>query len=514
MGNICLRLWAYLQPCLPCLIQESDKPVVMENPGAVCSLDAPQPQTQEPERRHGHYFVALFDYQARTAEDLSFRAGDKLQILDTSHEGWWFARHLEKRGDGSDQQLQGYIPSNYVAEDRSLQAEPWFFGAIKRADAEKQLLYSENRTGAFLIRESESQKGDFSLSVLDEGAVKHYRIRTLDEGGFFLTRRRIFSTLNEFVNHYTKTSDGLCVKLGKPCLKIQVPTPFDLSYKTVDQWEIDRNSVQLLKRLGSGQFGEVWEGLWNNTTAVAVKTLKPGSMDPNDFLREAQIMKNLRHPKLIQLYAVCTLEDPIYIITELMRHGSLQEYLQNDAGSKIHLIQQVDMAAQVASGMAYLESQNYIHRDLAARNVLVGEHNIYKVADFGLARVFKVDNEDIYESKHEIKLPLKWTAPEAICSNKFSIKSDVWSFGILLYEIITYGKMPYSGMTGAQVIQMLGQNYRLPQPYNCPLQFYNIMLECWNAEPKERPTFETLHWKLEDYFETDSSYSDANNFIK
>ncbi|KAF5919968.1 hypothetical protein HPG69_014334 [Diceros bicornis minor] len=421
----------------------------------------------------------------------------------------------------------------------------WFFGAIKRADAEKQLLYSENQTGAFLIRESESQKGEFSLSVLDEGVVKHYRIRRLDAGGFFLARRQTFSTLNEFVSHYTKTSDGLCVKLGKPCLKvkcfqvtiifnfqnckvqffsykcsnysvkqIEVPTPFDLSYKTVDQWEIDRNSIQLLKRLGSGQFGEVWEGLWNNTTPVAVKTLKPGSMDPNDFLREAQIMKNLRHPKLIQLYAVCTLEDPIYIITELMRHGSLLEYLQNDAGAKIHLTQQVDMAAQVASGMAYLESQNYIHRDLAARNVLVGEHNIYKVADFGLARVFKVDNEDIYESKHEIKLPVKWTAPEAIRANKFSIKSDVWSFGILLFEIITYGKMPYSGMTGAQVIQMLGQNYRLPQPSNCPLQFYNIMLECWNAEPKERPTFETLQWKLEDYFEPESSYSDTDNFVR
>ncbi|XP_066867798.1 tyrosine-protein kinase FRK isoform X1 [Kogia breviceps] len=511
MGNICLRLRAYLEPCLPCLSQEADKSVVIQNPLTVCPPDPPQLPRPEPERSQGQYFVALFDYQARTAEDLSFHAGDKLQVLDTSHEGWWLARHLEKRADGSGQQLQGYIPSNYVAEDRSLLAEPWFFGAIKRSEAEKQLLYSENQTGAFLIRESESQKGNFSLSVLDEGVVKHYRIRRLDEGGFSLTQRRTFSTLNEFVSHYTKTSDGLCVQLQKPCLKqIQVPAPFDLSYKTVDQWEIDRSSIQLLKRLGSGQFGEVWEGLWNNTTLVAVKTLKPGSMDPNDFLREAQIMKNLRHPKLIQLYAVCTLEDPIYIITEMMRHGSLQEYLQNDAGSEIHLTQQVDMAAQVASGMAYLESQNYIHRDLAARNVLVGEHSIYKVADFGLARVFKVDNEDIYESKHEIKVPVKWTAPEAIRTNKFSIKSDVWSFGVLLYEIITYGKVPYSGMTGAQVIQMLGQNYRLPQPSNCPLQFYNIMLECWNAEPKDRPTFETLHWKFEDYFETDSS--DTNNF--
>ncbi|XP_010977485.1 tyrosine-protein kinase FRK [Camelus dromedarius] len=512
MGNVCLRLRAYLEPWLPCWSQEAEKPTVIDNPWTGSPHDGPRPPSLEPKGIQGRYFVALFDYQARTAEDLSFREGDKLQVLDSSHEGWWFAKHLEKRGEGTGQQLQGYIPSNYVAEVTSLQAEPWFFGGIKRVDAENQLLYSGNQTGAFLIRESESQKGNFSLSVLHDGVVKHYRIRTLDEGGFFLTQRRTFSTLNEFVSHYTKTSDGLCVKLEKPCLKIQVPAPIGLSYKTVDQWEIDRSSIQLLKRLGSGQFGEVWEGLWNNTTPVAVKTLKPGSMDQNDFLREAQIMKNLRHPKLIQLYAVCTLEDPIYIITELMRHGSLQEYLQNDAGSKIHLEQQVDMAAQVASGMAYLESQNYIHRDLAARNVLVGEHNNYKVADFGLARVFKVDNEDIYESKHEIKLPVKWTAPEAIRANKFSIKSDVWSFGILLYEIITYGKIPYSGMTGTQVIQMLGQNYRLPQPPKCPLQFYKIMLECWNAEPRERPTFETLCWKLEDYFETGSSYSFSDNF--
>ncbi|KAG8510952.1 Tyrosine-protein kinase FRK, partial [Galemys pyrenaicus] len=541
---------------------EADKSVVIENPGACFSPETSQTQSQELTRNHGHYFVALFDYQARTAEDLSFHAGDKLLILDTSPQGWWFARHLEKRAEGSSLQLQGYIPSNYVAEDRTLQAEPSIVLMMPPIYAHvptqvrplahahpgmltalrvsiitvKCCLYSLGSNGSQLSERSFVREHDLLMlggskkqqpmvgtvvdaptltsnpvihqqQILHDGIVKHYRIRRLDDGGFFITRRKVFSTLKEFVSYYTNTNDGLCIKLEKPCLKIQVPATFDLSYKTVDQWEIDRNSVQLLKRLGSGQFGEVWEGLWNNTTPVAVKTLKPGSMDPKDFLREAQIMKSLRHPKLIQLYAVCTLEDPIYIITELMRHGSLLEYLQNDAGSKIHMPQQVDMAAQVASGMAYLESQNYIHRDLAARNVLVGDHNTYKVADFGLARVFKVDNEDFYESKHEIKLPVKWTAPEAICTNKFTIKSDVWSFGILLYEIITYGKMPYSGMAGAQVIQWLNQNNRLPRPPDCPPRFYNIMMECWHTEPSERPTFETLHWKLEDYFD---SYSDAS----
>uniref|UniRef100_A0A6J0V0S4 Tyrosine-protein kinase n=1 Tax=Pogona vitticeps TaxID=103695 RepID=A0A6J0V0S4_9SAUR len=509
MGNSCQKSCACLQSYMPWIFKACDcesKPTTPPEP------TGPEPPPDQPPR----IFVALFDYQARTDEDLSFQAGDKLEILDTSQESWWIARLLVKNGFARPgQNVQGYVPANYVAPYQSMEAEPWFFGPIKRADAEKQLLYPDNQEGAFLIRESESQRGEFSLSVWDGDAVKHYRIRRKDSGGFFVTSRKAFPTLNELVKHYSSSSDGLCIKLGKPCIKIEVPAPYDLSYQTVDQWEIDRNSLQLLKRLGSGQFGEVWEGLWNNTTPVAIKTLKPGSMDPADFLREAQIMKNLRHPKLIQLYAVCTLEDPIYIITELMRYGSLLEYLQNDGGSRIHLQQQVDMAAQVASGMAYLESQNYIHRDLAARNVLVGDHNVYKVADFGLARVFKLENENVYEAKHETKLPVKWTAPEAIRLNKFSIKSDVWSFGILLFEIITYGKMPYAGLMGFQVLQKLDQGYRIPQPANCPQELYNIMLQCWNAEPKERPTFETLQWRLEDYYDMDSTaYADASTFVR
>jgi fyn-related kinase len=164
-------------------------------------------------------------------------------------------------------------------------------------------------------------------------------------------------------------------------------------------------------------------------------------MDAKDFLTEAQIMKKLRHQKLIQLYAVCTLEEPIYIITELMKNGSLLEFLQGK-GRTMKLPPIIDMSAQIASGMAYLESQNYIHRDLAARNVLVAENNVVKIADFGLARLIK---EDEYEARVGARFPIKWTAPEAANYSKFSIKSDVWSFGILLTELVTYGRIPYPG---------------------------------------------------------------------
>lgn len=165
-------------------------------------------------------------------------------------------------------------------------------------------------------------------------------------------------------------------------------------------------------------------------------------MDVKDFLEEAIIMQKLQHPHLIRLYAVCTKEEPIYIITELMKNGSLSNYLKGK-GSHTKFTSLMDMASQVASAMEYLESKNFIHRDLAARNVLVGYKRIVKVADFGLARCI---NEEIYEARVGSRFPLKWTAPEAFGYNQFSTKSDVWSFGILLAEIVTYGQPPYAGL--------------------------------------------------------------------
>ncbi|XP_074541470.1 tyrosine-protein kinase FRK-like [Halichoeres trimaculatus] len=494
-----------------------DKPdIVIANPGADTTAETsfhanrslpslPGENLQKPDV----LYIAQYDYAARTEEDLSFHAGDTLEALDKSAGDWWFARALT----GVSASKQGYIPANYVAPVESIDAEPWFFSDTKRLDAEKLLTAEGNQHGAFLIRDCESQKGDYSLSVLDSGRVKHYKLKRLDNGHYYVSRTRTFLTLKELVEYYSKQADGLCVRLGEPCMKMEAPQTHGLSYNTVDQWEIDRKSVNLGKKLGAGQFGEVFEGMWNNSTAVAVKTLKPGTMDPEDFLREAQLMKMLRHPKLIQLYAVCTMEEPIYIITELMSNGSLLDYLKKDKGNTLKLPDQIEMASQVASGMAYLESQNYIHRDLAARNVLVGDNNICKVADFGLARVFMRENENVYEAKEGTKFPVKWTAPEAMHDNRFSIKSDVWSFGILLHEIMTFGQMPYPSMTNMQVVNRVTSGYRMPCPPGCPKVIHDIMMDCWKQNEQDRPTFETLQWKLEDYFDMDvSSYDDANRY--
>ena len=217
--------------------------------------------------------------------------------------------------------------------------------------------------------------GDYSLSIRDMDRVRHYRIRRLDTGGFFVTRRVTFDTIQELVEYYKLQSDGLCVNLRKPCLLQEKPQTAGLSRAMNEEWEIDRRTLCRVRKLGAGQFGEVWEGLWNNRTPVAIKTLKTGTMPVDEFLQEAAIMIRLRHPKLIQLYAVCTKEDPIYIVTELMKHGSLLDYLRGD-GRVMKIPQLVDVSAQVASGMVYLEQQCFVHRDLAARNILVGENLI------------------------------------------------------------------------------------------------------------------------------------------
>lgn len=191
-----------------------------------------------------------------------------------------------------------------------------------------------------------------------------------------------------------------------------------------------------------------------------------------------------------------------------MKFGSMLDYLSRGDGANLQPPTLIDMAAQVASGMAFLEGQGYIHRDLAARNILVGDNFICKVADFGLARLIE---DDEYTAHEGAKFPIKWTAPEAALYNTFTIKSDVWSFGVLLTEIVTKGRIPYPGMTNAETIAQVERGYRMPIPPNCPEPLYEIMMQCWNKEADARPTFEYLQGTLEDYYvATEPGYKDLN----
>ncbi|KAI0207243.1 Tyrosine-protein kinase Fyn [Lamellibrachia satsuma] len=435
----------------------------------------------------------LYDYDAATPDDLPFKKGDQMEVINDQDGDWWLVKHLTTG-------KCGYIPSNYVAAHETLETLDWFHKNIGRKDAETMLLSPGYPRGTFLVRERETQPGSYSLSVRDYeesrgNHIKHYKIRELDNGGYFIAAKRRYANLPELIEHYMRNADGLCYKLVRACPKVK-PQQWDLSRETKDQWEIPRTSIQLMDKLGGGMFGDVWRGKWNGMTDVAVKTLKPGTMSSELFLGEAAVMKTCQHKHLVTLYAVCSQDEPILIITELMPNGSLLNYLRDDIGSNLPVDVLINMSAQIASGMSFLESGKYIHRDLAARNILVGHGNLVKVADFGLARIIE---DDEYNARQGAKFPIKWTAPEAALYGKFTIKSDVWSYGILLIEIITHGQVPYPGMMNAEVLQQLEKGFRHPQPDGCPSPLYDIMLDCWKQNAVARPTFEYLKNTMEDF---------------
>ncbi|KAK6488702.1 tyrosine-protein kinase Blk-like isoform X1 [Huso huso] len=438
--------------------------------------------------------IALHNYEPVNEHDLQFNKGDKLKILKDNGD-WWLAKSLVSG-------KEGYIPSTYTTRLDTLEEERhvlysnlWFFKNLSRKETERLLLAPGNKPGAFLIRESETTKGAFSLSVRDPSSshgdvVKHYKIRSLDKGGYYISPKISFPSLKQLVQHYSKESDGLCQRLTLPC-KAPVPlTPWGQ-----DEWEIPRETLKMVKKLGAGQFGEVWMGYYKNNQKVAIKSMKEGSMPAEAFLEEANLMKQMQHSKLVQLYAVVT-KDPILIVTEFMVNGSLLDFLQTDEGHRLQLPKLIDMSAQIAEGMAYIEMKHYIHRDLRAANILVSETLTCKIADFGLARIIETE----YTAQEGAKFPIKWTAPEAINYGTFSIKSDVWSFGVLLTEIVTYGRIPYPGMTNPEVIRNLDKNYRMPCPDGCPIELYDIILKCWQERPEDRPTFEYLQVTLEDFY--------------
>ncbi|XP_061792292.1 tyrosine-protein kinase Lyn isoform X1 [Nerophis lumbriciformis] len=433
--------------------------------------------------------VGIYPYQGVHPDDLTFHKGEKMAVLEENGE-WWKAKLLT-----SDK--EGFIPSNYVAQADTMETELWFFKGMTGKDAERHLLTSANKAGDFIIRDSETSKGNYALSIrdLDVGgteSVKHYRIRVLDHGGFYISPKISFPDINSLIKHYQHKAGGLCRKLERPCAKPEAQRPWDK-----DAWEIPKESITMVKRLGAGQFGDVWMAYYNNTTKVAVKTLKPGTMTVEAFLAEANVMKTLQHHRLVRLYAVVTRTQPIYIITQFMANGSLLDFLKTKAGCRLTLPRLIDFSAQVSEGMAYIEKKNYIHRDLRAANVLVSENLLCKIADFGLARIIS-DNE--YIAREGAKFPIKWTAPEAISYSCFTIKSDVWSFGVLLYEIITFGQMPYPGMTKAEVMSSLQRGYRMPRPGECPPELYAIMESCWRSEPETRPTFDYMQSVLDDFY--------------
>nr|XP_046241599.1 tyrosine-protein kinase Fes/Fps [Scatophagus argus] len=363
--------------------------------------------------------------------------------------------------------------------DRPLGQQDWYHGAIPRLEVQ-QLLTND---GDFLVRKSQ-EKPCYVLSVQWDGACKHFLIQNMDnmyrlDGESFPSIPLLIHHLVSSEQHITKRCH---IVLKKPVLK--------------DKWVLEHDDIILGHLIGRGNFGEVYSGLLrSDNTPVAVKSCKENLAPEHKskFLMEARILKQYDHPNIVKLIGVCTQKQPIYIIMELIQGGDFLSFLRNE-GHSLKSKMLVKMTENVASGMEYLESKKCIHRDLAARNCLVAEDKVVKISDFGMSRQ---QDDGVYSTEGGLRqIPVKWTAPEALNYGRYTSESDVWSFGVLLWEAFSMGMTPYASMTNQQTRDEVEKGYRMPAPHGCPVEISRIMSRCWQYDPRNRPSFKKLQAEL------------------
>uniref|UniRef100_A0A3Q2Y4Y3 Tyrosine-protein kinase receptor n=2 Tax=Hippocampus comes TaxID=109280 RepID=A0A3Q2Y4Y3_HIPCM len=277
---------------------------------------------------------------------------------------------------------------------------------------------------------------------------------------------------------------------------------------------IKRADIVLKWELGEGAFGKVYLAECANLSPnsdkmlVAIKTLKDANESTRqDFQREAELLTVLQHQHIVRFYGVCTDGEPLAMVFEYMRHGDLNRFLRAHgpdarmleeckmaALGELTVPQMLHIAAQIASGMVYLASLHFVHRDLATRNCLVGEGLVVKIGDFGMSR--DIYSTDYYRVGGRTMLPIRWMPPESIMYRKFTTESDIWSFGVVLWEIFTYGKQPWYQLSNSEAIECITQGRELERPRTCPKQVYLLMRGCWQREPQQRTLIKDIHARL------------------
>uniref|UniRef100_A0A452I358 Tyrosine-protein kinase n=1 Tax=Gopherus agassizii TaxID=38772 RepID=A0A452I358_9SAUR len=366
----------------------------------------------------------------------------------------------------------------FPAETGPLGQQDWYHGSIPRQEAQA-LLTSE---GDFLVCASQGRPGAHVLSVLAGGQCRHFIIQCQKARYQFEPGGVGAPTIPSLIHHHLQSRQVLTTKC-----------PFLL-----------RNPVAKVSPLhccmpgtpGQGNFGEVYSGrLSYDNTPVAVKTCREhlAPETKHKFLMEARIVRRYSHLNVVRIIGVCARKQPVFIVMELVSGGDFLSFLRSE-GSRLWVQDLIHFAVQAAAGMAYLESNGCIHRDLAARNCLVGEGNVLKISDFGMSRQ---EANGIYASQGGMKhIPIKWTAPEALRYGQYSTESDVWSYGVLLWEIFSLGAAPYPGMSNQQVVNQVERGFRMRAPPRCPVEVYDVMLRCWEASPSLRPKFSAIHQEM------------------
>ncbi|KAL3047186.1 hypothetical protein OYC64_021415 [Pagothenia borchgrevinki] len=421
---------------------------------------------------------------------------------------------------------------------------PWYHGKITRQEGERRLYSGAQPDGKFLVRDRE-ESGTFALSMVYGKTVYHYQILQDKSGKYSMPEGTKFDTIWQLVEYQKMKADGLITNLREACLNGKaaaktpsIPTtrrapangytppphasnlatnvPADREVLPMDcevfnpyhnpnevrKFNIQRSQLLVDEvELGSGNFGFVKKGVFKTDLGqfdVAIKVLKSDNekLVREEMMREAEIMHQLNNPFIVRILGLCNAEN-LMLVMEMASAGPLHKFLSTNKDT-VSVENIVNLMHQVSMGMKYLEEKNFVHRDLAARNVLLVNKQFAKISDFGLSKALGAD-DNYYKARTAGKWPLKWYAPECINFHKFSSKSDVWSFGITMWEAFSFGGKPYKKMKGPEVMRFIDSGSRMDCPAVCPERMYTVMKECWIYKHEERPDFKKVEESMRSY---------------
>uniref|UniRef100_A0A1X7V7J9 Tyrosine-protein kinase n=1 Tax=Amphimedon queenslandica TaxID=400682 RepID=A0A1X7V7J9_AMPQE len=428
-----------------------------------------------------------YNYPGLSVHELTFKKGDIMTIIEASKDpNWYKARRL----DGE----EGMIPISYVSISQSPPASappplkpkatqvkqptdlldmPWYHGGLTRRDAEKLLINTKN--GTFLVRDSANYTDDYTISLSYANNVEHYRVCKDKRGSVTIDKETHFKDLVTLIKHHQENADGLCTRLKFVLEKTSS------GLKDEDKIVIiPEDELRVISVLGKGEFGDALCMGFYKETQVVIKLLESikGAGPTQQFLNEVSIMMTLRHPNIIEIIGISLESQPICLVKEFVAKGSLEQFLRSRSRAVVTK-SQLSFARDVCNGMAYLESKNIVHRNVTARHILLTDALTAKISKFWVTCKGK-------------SCSVKWAAPETIKRNVFTIKSDVWSFGILLWEIYSCGRLPYPRIPTNEITEQIDKGHRMDPPEGCPDNIYRIMRQCWNADEIDRPAFHEI----------------------